>query len=151
MGKIIKKSLLIVVVLSLMSGTILYSQDIKVNAGEPQIINWEVTHTAQFEGSVSPSKIKVEWSCPQNSQVVFKDASNPVTEVTFPRPGYYLLVLSAKVKGKESPSSSVIVNVFQPNSYEERLSDLIGLMTVDEKIRQLTNQSDPIPRLGVPR
>jgi beta-glucosidase len=93
----------------------------------------------------------VEWTCPQNSQVTFKNASNPVTEVTFPRPGYYLLVLSAKVKGKESPSSSVIVNVFRPNSYEERLSDLIGLMTVDEKIRQLTNQSDPIPRLGVPR
>ncbi|HQK11080.1 MAG TPA: glycoside hydrolase family 3 C-terminal domain-containing protein [Candidatus Marinimicrobia bacterium] len=134
-----------------MSSTILYSQNITVNAGKPQIINWEVTHKAQLEGSVSPSKIKVEWTCPQNPQVTFKDAANPVTEVTFPRPGYYLLVLSAKLKGKESPSSSVIVNVFQPNSYKERLSDLIGLMTVDEKIKQLTNQSDPIPRLGVPR
>ena len=151
MEKLIRKSLCTALLLCLMSSTILYSQNIKVNAGKPQIINWEVTHTAQLEGSVSPSKVKVEWTCPQNSQVTFKNASNPVTEVTFPRPGYYLLVLSAKVKGKESPSSSVIVNVFRPNSYEERLSDLIGLMTVDEKIRQLTNQSDPIPRLGVPR
>ncbi|HRU93520.1 MAG TPA: glycoside hydrolase family 3 C-terminal domain-containing protein [Candidatus Marinimicrobia bacterium] len=151
MEKLIRKSLCTALLLCLMSSTILYSQNITVNAGKPQIINWEVTHTAQLEGSVSPSKVKVEWTCPQNSQVTFKNASNPVTEVTFPRPGYYLLVLSAKVKGKESPSSSVIVNVFRPNSYEERLSDLIGLMTVDEKIRQLTNQSDPIPRLGVPR
>lgn len=151
MEKLIRKSLCTALLLCLMSSTILYSQNITVNAGKPQIINWEVTHTAQLEGSVSPSKVKVEWTCPQNSQVTFKNASNPVTEVTFPRPGYYLLVLSAKVKGKESLSSSVIVNVFQPNSYKERLSDLIGLMTVDEKIRQLTNQSDPIPRLGVPR
>ncbi|NLA22842.1 MAG: hypothetical protein GX870_07370 [Candidatus Marinimicrobia bacterium] len=151
MEKLIRKSLCTALLLCLMSSTILYSQNITVNAGKPQIINWEVTHKAQLEGSVSPSKIKVEWTCPQNPQVTFKDAANPVTEVTFPRPGYYLLVLSAKVKGKESPSSSVIVNVFQPNSYKERLSDLIGLMTVDEKIKQLTNQSDPIPRLGVPR
>ena len=151
MEKIIKKSLRTVLLLCLMSSTILYSQDITVNAGKPQIINWEVTHTAQLEGSVSPSKIKVEWTCPQNPQVTFKDASNPVTEVTFPRPGYYLLILSGKVKGRVSPSSSVIVNVFQPNSYKERLSDLIGLLTVDEKIKQLTNQSDAIPRLGVPR
>ena len=151
MEKIIKKSLRTVLLLCLMSSTILYSQDITVNAGKPQIINWEVTHTAQLEGSVSPSKIKVEWTCPQNPQVTFKDASNPVTEVTFPRPGYYLLILSGKVKGRVSPSSSVIVNVFRPNSCKERLSDLIGLMTVDEKIKQLTNQSDAIPRLGVPR
>ncbi|HOU17289.1 MAG TPA: glycoside hydrolase family 3 C-terminal domain-containing protein [Candidatus Marinimicrobia bacterium] len=151
MEKLIRKSLCTALLLCLMSSTILYSQNITVNAGKPQIINWEVTHKAQLEGSVSPSKIKVEWTCPQNPQVTFKDAANPVTEVTFPRPGYYLLVLSAKLKGKESPSSSVIVNVFQPNSYKERLSDLIGLMTVDEKIKQLTNQSDPIPRLGVPR
>ncbi len=151
MEKLIRKSLCTALLLCLMSSTILYSQNITVNASKPQIINWEVTHKAQLEGSVSPSKIKVEWTCPQNPQVTFKDAANSVTEVTFPRPGYYLLVLSAKVKGKESPSSSVIVNVFQPNSYKERLSDLIGLMTVDEKIKQLTNQSDPIPRLGVPR
>jgi beta-glucosidase len=125
-----------------------FAQNITINAGKNQIINWERTHTAQLKGIVSPNTMKVEWTCPQNSQVVFKDASNPVTEVTFPRPGYYLLTLASKGTG-DSISSSVIVNVFQPNSYQERLSDLISLMTVDEKIQQLTNQSDSIPRLGV--
>ncbi|MBP8976748.1 MAG: glycoside hydrolase family 3 C-terminal domain-containing protein, partial [Bacteroidetes bacterium] len=125
-----------------------YAQSITIDAGKNQIINWERTHTAQLKGNVSPSEIKVEWSCPQNSQVVFKDASNSVTEVTFPRPGYYLLILTAKGTS-DSISNSVIVNVFQPNSYKERVSDLISLMTVDEKIKQLTNQSDSIPRLGV--
>jgi beta-glucosidase len=81
--------------------------------------------------------------------VVFKNASSPVTEVTFPRSGYYLLVLSGKTAGQDPVLSSTIVDVFAPNSYKERLSDLISLMTVDEKIGQLTNQSDSIPRLGV--
>jgi beta-glucosidase len=143
------KSVIGIVVLLIVNSTLLFSQTITINAGTNQIINWEKTHTAQLKGSVSPNKTKVEWMCPQNSEVVFKNVSNPVTEVTFPQPGYYLLNLSTK--GKNSVKSSVIINVFKPNSYKERLSDLISLMTVDEKIKQLTNLADSIPRLGIPK
>ena len=126
--------------------SLIFSQSTTTDAGSNQIINWEKTHSAQLNGSVS-NGMKVEWTCPQNSEIVFKDASNPVTEVTFPRPGYYLLILSGL--GNDSVNSSVIVNVFKPHSYKERLSDLIKLMTVGEKIKQLTNESDSIPRLGL--
>lgn len=143
-GRILK-SISTIVVLLLFDSALFLAQTGSINAGSNQIINWEKTHTAQLKGSVTSNKIKVEWACPQNSGVVFKDAFNPGTDVTFPRPGYYLLILS----GKDSESSSVIVNVYKPNSYKERLSDLISLMTVDEKIKQLTNESDSIPRLGV--
>jgi beta-glucosidase len=147
MERRIIKSIIAIAALLLLDSTLSYSQTTTVDAGSNQIINWEKTHSAQLKGSVSSKEIKIKWTCPQNSEVVFKDASNPVTEVAFPRPGYYLLVLSCK----DSMSSSVIVNVFRPNSYKERLSDLISLMTVEEKIKQLTNQSDSIPRLGIPR
>jgi len=138
-------------ILFLLDPSPLFAQTTTINAGCNQIVRWEKTHSAQLKGSVSSNKTKVEWTCPQNSEVVFNGASNPVTEVTFPRPGYYLLVLSCKATGKDSVSSSTVVNVVKPNSYKERLSDLIGLMTVDEKIKQLTNQSDSIPRLGIPK
>lgn len=131
-----------------LSSTQLFSQSVTIDAGNNQTIYWEKTHTAQLKGSVSYSKIKTEWSCPKNSDVVFTNASNLETQVTFPGPGYYLLMLSAQ-KDK-SVSSSVVVNVFQPNSYQERLADLIDLMTVDEKIGQLINESEAIPRLAVP-
>jgi len=140
-----------VIILWLLNSTLFFAQTIKINAGTNQIINWEKTYFAQLKGSVSIDTIKVEWTCSQNKEVVFKDASDPVTEVTFPRPGYYLLILSDNEPGKDSVKSSVIVNVFQPNSYKERLSDLISLMTVEEKIKQLTNESDSIPRLGIPK
>ncbi len=138
-------------VLLLLSFASSFSQTVAVHAGSTQIINWEKTHSAQLNGSVSSNKVEVKWTCPQNSSVLFRNASDPATEVTFPRPGYYLLILSSKGTGKDSVSSSTIVNVFKPNSYKERLSDLISLMTVDEKIKQLTNQTDSIPRLGIPR
>ncbi|MBN1781667.1 glycoside hydrolase family 3 C-terminal domain-containing protein [bacterium] len=121
-----------------------------VHAGSNQMINWEKTHTAKLEGRVSSDKMKVEWQCAQNAEVVFKAASKPVTGVTFPRPGYYLLILAGRQTDGSVVSDSVIVNAAAPGSYQERLSDLIGLMTVDEKIRQLTNESDAIPRLGIP-
>ena len=138
-------------ILFLLNSTGLFAQTFSINAGKNLLIDWEKTHSAQLRGSVSSDKVKVEWTCPQNPQVLFKDASSPATEVTFPRPGYYLLILSGKGTGKDSASSSVIVNVFKPRSYKERLADLISLMTVDEKIKQLTNESDSIPRLGVSR
>ena len=140
-------SIFTLVVLLLLNSSSVFTQTTTVNAGSNQIINWEKTKSANLKGIVSSNTVQVKWTCPQNSEVVFKDASNPITEVTFPRPSYYFLVLSYK----DSVSSSVVVNVFQPNSYKERLADLIKLMTVDEKIKQLTNETDSIPRLGIPK
>lgn len=145
------RSIIGTVILFILNPSSLFAQTTTINAGSNQIISWEKTYSAQLKGSVSSKKITVEWTCPQNAKVVFKNASNPVTEVTFPRPGYYLLVLAHKGTGKDSVGSSTIVNVVARNSYKERLSDLISLMTVDEKIKQLTNESDSIPRLGIPQ
>ena len=145
MKKRISHSLLYIIILLFLNHSLSFAQNLSVNAGKNQIINYGKTHSAQLKGNVSSESIEVKWTCPQNSDVIFKDSSSPETEVTFPRPGYYLLVLSG-----DNKSSSVIVNVFQPNSYKERLSDLISLMTVEEKIKQLTNESDSIPRLAVP-
>jgi beta-glucosidase len=140
-------SIISIAILLLLGSSSAFAQAAAISAGSKQIINWDKTHSARLNGSVSSKNANVTWTCPQNSKVVFKNDSDPVTEVTFPRPGYYLLILSSK----ESMSSSTIVNVFKPNSYEDRLSDLVSLMTVDEKIGQLTNQSDSIPRLGIPK
>ena len=149
MKKRITKSIIGITVFLLLSSVPLFAQTTTINAGSNQIINWEETRSAQLKGNVSPDNINAKWTCPQNPEVVFEDASNPVTEVTFPRPGYYLLILTGNGTGNNSINSSVIINVFKPNSYKERLSDLINLMTVDEKIKQLTNESDSIPRLGL--
>jgi beta-glucosidase len=150
------KSIIGIAVLLLLNSTLLFSQTITISAGSNKIINWEKTHSAQLKGIVSSpkgmdsqNKMKVEWTCPQNSNVVFKNASDPVTEVTFPHPGYYLLIFSCLETGKNRVSSSVVINVFKPHSYKERVADLISLMTVDEKIKQLTNQADSVPRLGL--
>ena len=149
MAQRIFKSLVGAVIILLFTASLNFSQSI--DAGKNQIINWEKTHSVNLNGNVSSAELKVEWTCPQNSKVIFKDASSPVTEATFPRPGYYLLYLSGKETNKESLRSTVIVNVFKPHSYKERLSDLINLMTVDEKIGQLINMADSIPRLGLPK
>ena len=141
--------LIIVLAIFMLNTFNLFAQSISIDAGSNQIINWEKTHSTQLKGSVSSTNIKTEWTCPQNKEVVFKDASSLMTEVTFPRPGYYLLQLSAKKSTKEIAGSSVIVNVFRPTSYKERLSDLISLMTVEEKIKQLVNEAASIPRLGL--
>ncbi len=144
----ITKSIIEIVVTLLFASSFLFSQTILINAGPNQIINWEKTHSAQLKGNVS-NGLKVEWTCTQNSEVVFKDASSINTEVTFPRPGYYLLTLSGLGTSNDTISSSVIINVFKPHTYKERLADLINLMTVDEKIKELTNEADSIPRLGL--
>ena len=147
MGKKLAKSTVWILVIFLLDSIPFFAQNVILYAGSNQIINWEKTHSAQLKGNVSPDQ-KVKWTCPQNSGVIFKDASDPVTEVTFPRPGYYLLILSGE-SPVDSANSSLIVNVFKPHSYKERLADLINLMTVDEKIKQLTNESDSIPRLAL--
>ncbi len=144
----ITKSIIGIIVFLLLDSNPFFAQNIFVNAGSNQIINWEKIHSTRLNGSASIG-LKVEWTCPQNAQVVFKDATNPVTEVTFPRPGYYLLYLSDKEHEKDSVKSYVIINVFKSHSYKDRLADLVNLMTVDEKIKQLTNESDSIPRLGL--
>ncbi|MEJ2618568.1 MAG: hypothetical protein P8Z35_26685, partial [Ignavibacteriaceae bacterium] len=97
----------------------LYSQPIKIDAGENQIIKWDQTHSARLNGNVLPAGVSVIWSCPANNKVSFNEPSNPKTEVTFPRPGYYLLKLSAA--GKESEGKTVVINVFKDHSYESRL------------------------------
>jgi len=43
------------------------------------------------------------------------------------------------------------MNVFKPHSYKDRLKDMINLMTLDEKVHQLVNEADAIPRLGLPK
>jgi len=143
-------SIISTTVLLFLNATLVGSQPISINAGANQIINWEKTHSTKLEGTISLEEIKVEWTCPQNSEVVFENPYSPSTEVTFPRPGYYLLILTVRESEHDATSSSVIVNVFKPNSYRERLSDMIGLMTIEEKISQLTNETDSIPRLGIP-
>jgi beta-glucosidase len=127
------------------------TSEIKIDAGANQFVNWEKTMNTKLNGTVSPEDIRVTWSCSSNLNVVFNNASNPATEVTFPHPGYYLLELSAMESGSEKVSDVVVINVFKQNSYKHRLADLVNLMTVDEKIRQLTNLSDSIPRLNVPK
>ncbi len=81
------KSLIGAGILLFLNSAVSFCQQVEINAGSNQIINWEKTHSAQLKGSVSSKKIKAEWTCPQNAEVVFKDAAQPVTEVTFPTAG----------------------------------------------------------------
>lgn len=152
MNQRLKKYFIIMVVISLFIPLLIFSQThkIKIDAGKYQFVNWGKTQTIQLEGSVSGDSIVVRWTCPANPQVRFHEPANPATKVTFPRQGYYLLKLTATGSGDKKVSDTVIINVFKQNSYTERLSDLVRLMTVDEKIGQLTNHSESIPRLGVP-
>lgn len=146
----IHSKILVTAVVCLLSGSmVLQAQEMVVEAGSHQTVNWEKTRTVQLEGKVTPAHARVQWTCANNSDVQFKNPKSPRTEVTFPRPGYYLLVLTAKDE-KKTVSSSIVCNVFKRGSYKERLNDLLRLMTVEEKIAQLTNQTDAIPRLGIP-
>jgi len=149
MTKEIKNMILGTFVLLVLNTSPVFPQAVTIHAGDHQIINWEKTQTTLLQGNVSPDDMEVEWTCQGNTGVVFKNPYDPFTEVTFPRPGYFLLTLSLKGDNQTESGSSVIVNVFKPYAYKERLADMISLMTLDEKISQLTNQTDPIPRLGV--
>ncbi len=153
MNQMLAKPFIGILLLLLFYSSLVVSQtsEIKIDAGTNQLVNWEETRTIKLEGAVSPDDIDLEWSCPSNLQVRFTDVSDPGTEVTFPRPGYYLLELTSKGPGNNRVGDAVVINVFRPNSYIERLTDLVDLMTVDEKIRQLANLSDSIPRLNIPK
>jgi beta-glucosidase len=133
--------------------SILISQqsEISIDAGNYQFINWDKTQTTQLNGTVSSKDLKTEWSCPTNKNVKFKDISDPKTKVTFPRTGYYLLELRAKKSNESIMDDTVIINVFKPNEFKHRLSDMIELMTIDEKIGQLVNRADAIERLNIPK
>ncbi len=147
----ITKSILAACAFLLFISNTLFAQTATISAGKNQIIEWKKMHSVKLEGSVSSNNVKVEWTCPQNSKVIFKNASSPVTEVTFPRPGYYLLYLTGINSGKDTLQSSVVMNVFKPHSYKDRLRDMINLMTLDEKVHQLVNEAAAIPRLGLPK
>ncbi len=127
------------------------TSEIKVDAGNSRFVDWEETQTIQLEGTVFPGDVNIQWSCPSNPRVSFHKASDPATKVTFPRQGYYLLELTAWDSGNTEASDAVIINVYSRNSYKQRLADMVNLMTIDEKIRQLVNRSDSIPRLGIPK
>jgi beta-glucosidase len=153
MNQKIERYFVRITLISLFIPLLIFSQihEIKIDAGENQFVNWEKTKTIQLEGSVSGENIAVQWSCPANLQVRFHEPAKPATKVTFPRPGYYLLKITVTETGNKKASDTVIINVFKQNSYTDRLSDLVRLMTVDEKIGQLVNRSDSIPRLGIPK
>ncbi|MBN2424657.1 MAG: glycoside hydrolase family 3 C-terminal domain-containing protein [Calditrichaceae bacterium] len=122
-----------------------------IDAGDYQIINWEKAQSAKLKAKVAIENLKTAWSCPANAQVKFANPASLTTEVTFPRPGYYLLQLTATDNHNKKIHDTVVINVFKPNSYKERLNDLIGLMTIEEKIGQLSNQTKEIQRLNVPK
>ncbi len=151
MNRKIERYFVRITLISLFIPLLIFSQihEIKINAGENQFVNWEKTKTIQLKGSVSGEDITVQWTCPANSQVRFRNVANPKAKVTFPRAGYYLLELTARGTDNNKASDTVIINVFKPNSYKGRLEDLVDLMTADEKIGQLVNRSEAIPRLGV--
>ena len=64
-----------ILVLVIILPSILFSQhsEIAIDAGDHQFINWDNTKTLQLNGSVSSKDIKIEWSCPVNSNIKFKD------------------------------------------------------------------------------
>ena len=137
-----------ILVTALLTSATVLSQTTEINAGEAQFVRWENTHSLQLNGVVSPRDVEVEWTCPTNADVQFRDPTDPATEVTFLRPGYYQLILSDS--NNPDVNDAVIVNVYKLQSYKQRVADLVNLMTVDEKISQLANEADSIPRLEVP-
>ncbi|MBN2007983.1 glycoside hydrolase family 3 C-terminal domain-containing protein [candidate division KSB1 bacterium] len=146
------KTLSLLTPMLLLSTSLLFSQiqNIFIDAGKAQFINWEQAQSTTLAGTVSSQHAIIEWSCAANPDVRFQNTSDPATTVTFPRPGYYLLQLKASLPGNQNQSDTVIMNVFKPNSYMQRLADMIGLMSVDEKIGQLSNQTEAISRLDIP-
>ena len=133
-----------------------------VNAGDYQLVRFDQVSTATLNGSVAdddPYNLgqigvdygTVQWSCPANSGVVFANASNPQTSVTFPRDGYYELYLYAQDDGGNEVSDTVVMNVCIPGHFENRLIDMVNLMTISEKIQELdANYSGGVSRLELP-
>ncbi|MGK9367447.1 glycoside hydrolase family 3 C-terminal domain-containing protein [Melioribacter sp. Ez-97] len=125
-----------------------------IKSGGYYFVNWEEKKTAtlivdSLSYEISDGGCDFNWVCINNSKVFIEEPSAFKTEVKFPRPGYYLFKYTLRKNDKVIDSNNVIVNVYKPGSYKDRLNDMIALMTRDEKISQLTNQTDAIPRLGL--
>ncbi len=120
-----------------------------VEAGEDMFVNWEANKTITLQGKVSAKKASISWKATPSDGVVFENPDQTETKVTFSRPGYYLISLTAVTK-EGQVSDELILNVYTANEYQSRLNDLVSLMTVEEKIDQLVNESEAIPRLGLP-
>ena len=60
-----------------------------------------------------------------------------------------ILSLSFPAHGQDAPSKAPYMNPGIP--LEQRVDDLIGRMTLDEKVAQMRDHATPIPRLGVPK
>ena len=59
--------------------------------------------------------------------------------------------LAAQQSGEGAAQDASKLPYMDPSlSVDERVSDLLKRMTIEEKIKQLVNQSRPVPRLGIP-
>lgn len=133
-----------------------------VQAGPKQAVRFDQTTSTMLAGIVNdddPNNLgqigvdygMIAWSCPANPDVIFADPCDLQTIVTFPRDGYYLLELYAQDEVGNQATSSVIINVLVPGQFENRLADMVNLMTITEMVQQLkANPSAEIGRLGLP-
>jgi len=60
-----------------------------------------------------------------------------------------LLFLSFPAHSQQAPANAAYMNPALP--VDQRVDDLIGRMTLDEKVAQMRDHATPIPRLGVPK
>ena len=60
-----------------------------------------------------------------------------------------VLLFSLPARTQESPADAPYKNPALP--VEQRVDDLIGRMTLEEKVAQMRDHATPIPRLGVPK
>ncbi len=125
-----------------------------VDAGTMQQVRFDETNSTAVSASITDDdpdglgEIGVDygtvlWSCPENSEVVFADASAAATSVTFPRDGYYLLQLEVEDDAGNTATDTVVMNVLIPGQFENRVIDLVNLMTVSEKIQELDADTAP--------
>ena len=133
-----------------------------VQTGPKQTVRFDQTTSTTLDGHVyddDPNNLgqigvdygTIGWSCPANPGVVFADPCDLQTMVTFPLDGYYLLELYAQDEVGNEATSGVIINVLVPGQFENRLIDLVNLMTVTEEIQELkASSSAGVGRLGLP-
>jgi beta-glucosidase len=58
-------------------------------------------------------------------------------------------VLAFQVHAQQAPAPAAYMNPAVP--LEQRVNDLIGRMTLEEKVSQMRDHAAPIPRLGIPK
>ena len=132
-----------------------------VEAGDTQFVRFDQSPSFGLNGSVTDDDLsglgqigvdygQIIWSCPSNPGVVFADASDPHTTVTFPRDGYYQLKLYAQDEVGNEGSDAVFMNVLIPGQVDNRVGDLAAMMTLSEKYQQLRHSAPGIGRLELP-